>query len=335
MNFKQYQYVFESKALEMPYGRKLYSKFIDKGLHPSILNGKIIDNQNMDELQKYKAGKRTLIIGVRNVSKYASCRPSADYQLPIFSGCPGMCEYCYLMTRTGTIPKMKVNTNLEQVYQIVDELINEKDKGNNFFELSASSDPIPFEPILGIVAELIRHFGSLEKGRLRICTKFDAVDSLLTLEHEGHTDIRFSINSESVISNYEHNTPKLDDRLRAAQKMLHAGYQVGVMIAPVFIYEGWQNEYRELLLKIQNNFKAKPITIEIVAHRFTSRAKESIEQLFPNSKLNMDTQTRQFKFGQFGYGKYVYDQDAYDEIKRFFTQSIAELLPEAKLLYIV
>jgi spore photoproduct lyase len=77
------------------------------------------------------------------------------------------------------------------------------------------------------------------------------------------------------------------------------------------------------------------LRFEIVAHRFTPRAKQTILEVYPATALEMDASKRKWKWGQFGYGKYVYDKQTYEEITSFFTEHLRRLFPEATLDYIV
>ncbi|MGE5483056.1 MAG: spore photoproduct lyase family protein, partial [Bacteroidota bacterium] len=77
------------------------------------------------------------------------------------------------------------------------------------------------------------------------------------------------------------------------------------------------------------------LRFEIVAHRFTPRAKQTILEVYPATTLEMNESKRKWKWGQFGYGKYVYDKQTYEEITSFFTAHLRRLFPEATLDYIV
>lgn len=325
--------VFEKSALDNNCGRKILKLLNEKGYTPVIKTRYSYSGKD-DMHDAFAKGKQTLVIGSRNVSRFETCKPSADFQLPVFSGCPGMCEYCYLMTRTGEKPYTKLNTNLDKVYSIVSDYIKENNR-DTYFELSASSDPIPFEPLTEVVSEIIEHFGKLENARLRICTKFEPAESIIKANHNGHTDFRFSVNTKSVINKYEHATPDLVKRVESAQNIIKAGYSTGIMIAPVFIYNGWENDYKEMLSFIKEKLGNGISTFEVVTHRYTAKAKAAIKRVFPDSGLEMEEENRQFKFGQFGYGKYLYAGEKIKNIKVFFTDSIAEMFPNSKLLYVV
>lgn len=330
------RFVFEKAALKIDYGRKLYNMFEARGLKPEIRQGraKIITCEG-DARQAYREGKRTLIIGARTPAGFESCRPSANYQLPVLTGCPGLCEYCYLMTRMGEHNYVKLNANIDNIFTIVAKYIEEGMPEITSFELSASSDPVPFEEPTGIVSMIINHFGTLKNGRLRICTKYEPGAGILNACHNGHTDFRFSINTPRVINAFEHGTPSLERRIESARNVMDVGYQTGIMLAPVFLDGAWREEYAKVLDTISEKLGSGVVSFEVVTHRYTKRAKETINNIFPHSDLDMDDESRKFKMGQFGYGKYVYDTVKMDEAKEFFQFEIARKFPDAKLLYVV
>ena len=119
---------------------------------------------------------------------------------------------------------------------------------------------------------------------------------------------------------------------------MEAGYPTGFLIAPVFIYDNWKNDYHDLLISLKDKMPEKlahPITFEVISHRYTIVAKNRILKVFPESTLPMNEDDRQFKYGQFGYGKYVYTKDQISQIKEFFTLEIEKIFENKKLLYII
>ena len=207
------------------------------------------------------------------------------------------------------------------------------------FEGSATSDPVPVEPYTHALAKSIEYFGKDPDTRFRFVTKFTDIDTLLHLKHNGHTEIRFSINTDTVIESYEHATPRAKQRIEAARKVMKAGYPVGFLIAPVFIYPHWKEDYL-MLIKMLKDFLPQeglnyPVTFEIISHRFTPTAKNHILQVFEESQLPMDESERTYKYGQFGYGKYVYPKETIAEIKELFEFGLSHLPFPYEIKYII
>ncbi|MGJ0846328.1 spore photoproduct lyase [Tissierella praeacuta] len=333
--------IFEKGSINYNIGRNIYDNFSSKD-NIEIINlnsnkyKEYIPGDNL--YSQYREGKKTLIVGVKRGIKFQSCKPSAHFQLPLVSGCMGQCEYCYLNTRLGDKPFVRVYVNIEEILDTATKYINERLPEITIFEGAATSDPVPVEPYTGSLRQSIEFFGKLDNARFRFVTKYNDVDTLLDIEHNGHTEVRFSINTSFIIDKYEHFTASRNKRIEASIKVAKAAYPIGFLIAPVFIYPGWKEDYSDLLMelaeKLPNNLKF-PITFEIISHRYTTTAKNRILQVFPESELPMKDEERKFKYGQFGYGKYVYDAEVVNEIKEFFTENIGRLFEYKKLLYII
>ncbi|MDF2881450.1 MAG: Spore photoproduct lyase [Clostridiaceae bacterium] len=333
--------IFEKDSLEYSMAKEILDEFKQRN-NVEIIN--LTSNKykqyipGSDLFSQYREGKRTLIAGVKKTLKFQSCKPSAHYQLPLVSGCMGQCEYCYLNTQLGDKPFIKVYVNVEDILQKAGTYIEERLPDITIFEGSATSDPLPVEPYTHSLEKAIIFFGKNKNARFRFVTKYDNVDSLLKLEHNNHTEIRFSINTSYIANKYEHFTASPSRRIEASIKAAEAGYPTGFLIAPVFIYPNWKEEYHGLLLELRNKLPANlkfPLTFEIISHRFTTIAKNRILQIFPESDVPMNEEQRKFKYGQFGYGKYVYPKESIDEIKQFFMQDIEELFSNKEVKYII
>lgn len=330
---------FEPDALNYPLGQELYDKLQEMSvpIFMTSSHNRITGITGKTGLESYQQAKRTLAVGVRRSLDFQSCKPSAHYQLPLNTGCPSMCEYCYLMTTLGKKPYVRVYVNIDEVLCKAESYIKERMPEVTVFEGAATSDPIPTEYLTGLLKRTIEFFGCQPLGRFRFVTKQTHVDSLLTANHAGHTRFRFTLNAESVIKKYEHATPSLQERIAAAVKVAQAGYPIGFIIAPIFYFPDWQHDYYDLLKTLVDALPAvvEPVTFEFITHRFTKRAKNNIMELFPETKLPLDETIRQFKFGQFGYGKYIYLKEQREEIEAFFRQQTIRYFPDAKIEYFI
>lgn len=331
---------FEPAALDYPLGRSLHDR-LKKLAVPITLtasHNRITGLPGKTPAELYREAKRTLVVGVRKSTAFATCRPSADFQLPLATSCPGMCEYCYLATTLGRRPYLRVYVNIGEILAKARAYIDARVPKVTVFEGAATADPLPSEYLTGLLYTTIEYFGRQPLGRFRFVTKYDAVDSLLAAEHNGHTRFRFSLNAPSIIRRYEHLTPDLPARVAAAAKVAGAGYPLGFIIAPIFHYPGWRQEYGDLVAALAGALPpaaGDDLTFELITHRFTKRAKANIEAIFPASSLPMVEEERKYKYGQFGYGKYIYGDEAMAEIKAFMSEQLARHFPAAKLEYLV
>lgn len=340
MPFQPKRVFFERDALAYPLGKELYDHFLARGIEVKMAtsHNRVTGIPGKTPAQAYAEAKRTLVVGVRRTLKFASCKPSAHYQLPLATSCTGKCEYCYLLTTLENKPYIRVYVNVDEILAQTAKYIKERVPEITIFEGAATSDPVPVESYTGALQKATAFFARQKYGRFRFVTKFTEVESLLGVEHQGHTTIRFSLNTDSIIRRYEHDTPRAKARLAAAGKVAAAGYPLGFLIAPIFIYDNWQKEYGELLASLKDTLPRRfsdGFSFELITHRFTTRAKKRIGEIFPGSGLPLDESERQFKYGQFGYGKYVYRQEELAEIKNFFHAQIGRLFPRSEIKYLV
>ena len=285
--------------------------------------------------EKYSRSKKTIYLTVNKQKKLRPCKPSADYQFSLSSSCPGNCEYCYLQTTQGETPFMKLFVNIQEILGVLDDYI-EKGKPNiTSFESGSITDPVALEHLTGNLKSCIEYFAENDYGLLRVITKYDNVDSFTSIKHNKHTKFRFSINSRYVINNFEHGTTSFEERILASKKIAKAGYPLGFIIAPIMIYDGWKEEYKELLDKLYEEIKDynDEITFELIQHRYTLAAKELITKRFPGTKLHMKEEERKQKWGPYGKFKFVYPKERSEEIKEYLTSLISERFLNGRIEY--
>lgn len=338
MSFTPAMVIFRENALEYPLGKKLQERFEKEGIKTKTVSTRGPFNLEPADFRKsFIRAKRIIVVSVRSLSKFQSCKPSAHYQLPLVTGCPAHCQYCYLNTNLGKSPYIKVYVNIDEILKKAEKYMEERKPEVTIFEGSATSDPLPVEKYTGALARVIEYFAREKLGRFRFVTKFSEVDPLLDLDHRGKTEFRFSLNSQYAIDKFEPTTPPVEERVKASGKVYHAGYPSGFLIAPIFIYDQWQEEYEDLIKKLQAALDSdgKGISFELITHRFTSRAKEVIEDIYPKTELPMNEDVREFKYGQFGYGKYVYPAEKREELEKFFKEKLKKYLPQSEIKYFV
>ena len=328
---------FEPQALEYDKGKKIlkWAESLDIPVRYTTSHNRITDLPGETDLEKYRNAKRTLVVGLKKSLKFEQSKPSAEYAIPIGTGCMGHCHYCYLQTTLGQRPYVRVYVNIDEILGQAVKYIEERKPEITRFEAACTSDPLGLEHITGSLAQLIEFMADQPHGRLRFVTKYHHVDPLLSLRHNGNTRIRFSVNSDYVIRYFEPGTSRFAERIEAAGKTARAGYRIGFIIAPIIWYDGWEEGYSSLLKKLGETIpKDTPdLTFELIQHRFTKTAKNIIEQRYPKTKLEMDEAKRKYKWGKYGRGKYVYPDEKAAALREFITERIFDHFPDARIEY--
>jgi spore photoproduct lyase len=333
--------VFTPAALDEPWGQQIHRRVEALGLPiEELAANRVTGLRGADARATYATAKRTLAVVTAPPSQFKlqPIPPSADWQFHLAEGCPAHCQYCYLAGSLSGPPVVRVFANLPT---ILDNLARyERPDAPTTFEASCYTDPLGIEHLTGSLAETIRYFGTRERGYLRWVSKFDAVDHLIDLPHNGQTRCRFSVNADPVSRRLEGGTASVAARLQAARKLAlpreqgGGGYPVGLVVAPIMPIPDWEEHYIRLLDLAQQTIDFPcDLTFELITHRFTPGSKDVLMQWYPNTSLDMDETTRTVKRNKFGGTKYVYGRDMMRTLQRFFKHEIARRFPRAQILY--
>ena len=335
--FQPQRVFFEEEALNYPLGVALLNRMTAAGVQVRMIgsHNRVTGIPGSNPQQSYRESKRTLVVGVKRDLRLDSCKPSADFEFAMGTSCPGGCEYCYLQTHLGKKPYIRVYANIEEILDQVKTVTAEHAPRITTFEAASTSDPLAVEHLTGSLARAIRCFAAEEHARMRVVTKFGAVEPLLDLDHRGHTRFRFSLNTAEIIRQFEHNTASAAERIAAAGQIARAGYPLGFIIAPLFIYPGYEAGYRDLFRQLAQTLDPIPsdLSFELITHRFTASAKRVILERFPGTRLDLDETRRRRKFGKYGLVKYIYPETEYAELKETIQRWLIRFFPMARIEY--
>lgn len=335
-------------ARELAHGRGIAEKAASFDaeiveLSSNRLSGMVSD----DPRRAYMDAKSTLAVVISPFSKrkLQPIPPSADWRFDLAEGCPAHCQYCYLAGSLSGPPVTRVYANIEEILDGLSDYVGRgrvtsasrarADEGTTY-EASCYTDPLAIEHLTGSLAKTIRHFGAWTAPvQLRLTTKYDNLDPLLTLGHGNRTRIRFSVNSAPV-ARFEGGTAPMPARLNAMRHAALAGYPVGLTIAPIMPEGDWRGAYGLLLRQAAAalaDLADVDLTMELITHRFTPKSKTVLNEWYNASKLDMVEENRAKKRTRFGSLKYVYPAQLMKEMREFFENSIPEHLPSARILY--
>jgi spore photoproduct lyase len=345
--------VFTADALKEPFGQTIYERISAFGLPIEIAkNNRINGLRGADERETYRRAKNTLAVvnAPPSAFRLQPIPPSADWQMNLAEGCPAHCQYCYLAGSLAGPPVVRTYANLprllahtttyEGTYPPNRSWQGYESNRPTTFEVSCYTDVLGIEHLTGGLAECIRYYGTRPMGHLRFVSKYDQVDSLLNLPHNGHTRARISVNVDTIARHLEGGTASLEARLQGLRKLAlprelgGGGYPIGVVIAPIMPIPGWREHYTALLNRIAEviDFPCN-MNAEFISHRFTPGSKDVLLQWYPNTSLEMDEATRAEKRTKFGSTKYVYRPEEMKQMKNFFYAEWQKRFPDAPILY--
>ncbi len=335
--FKPKAIYIEKGIEEYQLGKELLEKYKEV---PKI---EIESHNNIEEMRKkqnreFPDMKRNLIIGTRKTHKYTENHKVSDYLVPYTSsGCIAMCMYCYLVCNYNKCAYMRLFVNREQMLEKMIKTANKEyeEKGREVvFEIGSNSDLVLENTITGNLKWTIENFANTDHGMLTFPTKFDMIDDILNLNHNGKVIIRMSVNPEEIINKVEFGTSRLKERILAINKLKQANYKIGILIAPVIFVDNWKELYSQLIERLSNELSEevkKEVFFEIIFMTYSYVHTKINEEAFPNA---INLYNKEIMTGR-GKGKYMYKKEMREEGERFFIKQMQKYFPNNKILYIV
>lgn len=331
--FKPKKIYYEKEIEDYELGRELLKKYEDI---PKV----IIDNHNNIQEMRSKQNsdfpdmKRNLIIGTRKTHKYQENHKVSNFLVPYTSsGCVAMCMYCYLVCNYNKCAYMRLFVNREQMLEKIIKTSNNSSKELTF-EIGSNSDLILENTITNNLVWTIENFANSYKGFLTFPTKFDMVDPILPLQHNGKIIVRMSVNPEEIINKVEFGTSRLNDRINAINKLKEAGYKVGIIIAPVIFTNNWEELYLELIKTLSEKLSNKvkmDVFFEIIFMTYSYVHDKINTEAFPNAINLFDKEKMRGR----GRGKYMYKDEFRKNGEMFFRRELKKYFDGNKILYIV
>ena len=326
---------YEEKAYEYELGKQLLDKYKAQNIPMVIIeNHNNIEQMRKKQNKEFPYMKRNLIIATRKTHKYTENHKVSDYLVPYTSsGCTAMCMYCYLVCNYNKCAYLRLFVNREYMLDKIKKTANKFDK-NMVFEIGSNSDLILENTITSNLEWTIENFNNQEKGTLTFPTKFDMVDSILNLNHNRKIIIRMSVNPEEIINKIEFGTSRLNGRIEAINKLVDAGYVVGILVAPIILVDNWKILYENLLKELNEKLSSKAkkeVFFELIFMTYSYVHNAINHEAFPNA---IDLYNKDLMTGR-GKGKYAYKPAIKDEAKRYMEDLMHKYFPNSEIKYIV
>ena len=326
---------YEEKAYEYELGKKLLDNYKNQNIPMVVIeNHNNIEQMRKKQNKEFPYMKRNLIIATRKTHKYTENHKVSDYLVPYTSsGCTAMCMYCYLICKYNKCAYLRLFVNREYMLEKIKKTANKFDK-NMVFEIGSNSDLILENTITGNLEWTIENFKNQEKGILTFPTKFDMVDPILNLNHNKKIIVRMSVNPEEIITMIEFGTSRLKGRIEAINKLVEAGYIVGILLAPIILVDNWNILYENLLKQLNEKLSERAkreVFFELIFMTYSFVHNAINQEAFPNA---IELYNKELMIGR-GKGKYAYKPVIKDEAKKYMEDLMHKYFPNNEIKYIV
>jgi len=168
--------------------------------------------------------------------------------------CAMGCSYCSIQT---LYPDKKASFD-ENFGEKLDAIDLDPDR---FYHIGTgqSSDALVWGNKNKNLELLIKFAKKWPKILLEFKTKSNNIDFFLKNQLPNNICCSWSMNPPKVIENEEHYTANLEKRLHAARALADRGIKVSFHLHPMIHYEGWRQDYSQMISMITTQFKPEEV----------------------------------------------------------------------------
>ena len=250
---------------------------------------------------------------------------NTEYFISHGNNCNLDCEYCFLQSYfDNAVPTVFINHD-EILTAIKDVLLAAGDK-KTVFHAGELCDALAFDDLTGLSLKLIPLFSEYPNASLELRTKTTTIKNLLTIPRTNNIVISWTFSPQLIIDAYEHKTPSLDERVRAAGKVQKAGYNVGICLDPIILCKDWFNNYKSMIEVLFDRLDiAKIKFVSLGGFRYLPSLTRVIRGRNPETNLLLG------EFAPCIDGKYRYFRPIRVEVYRVIGKAIREISRDVKM----
>lgn len=278
------------------------------------------------------------------VRKSMEIRPSGrstDFISPSFGyGCLFNCSYCYMKRH---LPEgLTVAKNIDTILYEIDrhhffacvEKPNQTHEKYITYDISCNED-FALHAKYHRWKKIFTFFRDHPMCMGSFATK-TIPETFLRFNPKGKIRIRFSLMPQRIADILEPNTAKIEDRIKAIDRFIAAGYDVHVNFSPIILYQGWEIDYEQLFTLLDKNVVNKNI-VKAECIMLTHNHKKhlyNLENNLPGENLLWNPKIQEDKISQYGGNNLRYKRVLKHKAIIKFEQLHSEIVPWNTIRYI-
>ena len=213
--------------------------------------------------------RESLVLGIKSGLSHTKNGRSADFIAASNSnGCLSSCQYCYVARRKGTSNPLTIFVNVEEIAGSIrkhQKKLGAKPEPNQCddkfwtYDIGCNADLSADTFVCDNPGFLVREFTTMEFAKATFATKTVRDDYWLSIDPKGKTRIRYSLMPQEIARYVDIGTSPISERIRSANKLVEAGYEVHFSFAPIIVYQGekWKEDWSKLFEEIDDSLSEK------------------------------------------------------------------------------
>ncbi|MCX8043510.1 MAG: DNA photolyase [Desulfobacterota bacterium] len=196
-------------------------------------------------------------------------------------GCPLDCSYCVLQAYLNN-PFITLYANQDDLFNALRSV----PQGIVRIGTGEFMDSLALDHLTDFSRTALPIVARIPGLVLELKTKTDNIENLLDLDHLGSYIISWSLNTESIAVSEEKGAATIQERIRAARRVVACGYRVGFHFDPLIVYPDCEVEYQNVISLLEENIPPDAVAwISIGSLRFMPHLKKTALQRFPSTAI--------------------------------------------------
>ena len=243
------------------------------------------------------------------------------YYSPGIMNCIYDCEYCFLK---GMYPGRDIC-----IFTDIDETFSELEALEKEFPVyvcaSYNTDLNALENITGYVDKWCREASEHKNISVELRTKCSRTDIYENLPVSDRAIFAFTLSPDEVIEKFEKGTPSLDERLKAVNAAMRAGFPVRLCFDPMIYFRDWKKCYSDMIDKVSSLSDTENVRdISIGTFRISDQYLKNMRKKLPDSEVV------QYPYICEG-GYYQYPEKVRIRMEDHIKELIAERFPKVRI----
>ncbi len=231
-------------------------------------------SKNKAAAYRYEENRGRFIKPCPGTPRYVCC----GYRIVnIAQGCTLGCTYCILDHYfDADIPVLF--SNVEKLYEELEQTVADS-KGILRLGTGEFTDSLLYEDYYNVYARILPIIACSSNAVLELKTKTVHIDPLINMDRYDRIILSWSLNSNYIASQEEHEAPSIEERIKAAQRVEAYGYKLAFHFDPIVFYDGWEQGYKTTIETLFHSIEPNNVVyVSMGSLRFSSHVQASFMQ---------------------------------------------------------
>jgi len=197
------------------------------------------------------------------------------------------CRYCFLQGMYQSANYV-LFVNFEDFQSDIQATAQSEPDRQYFFFSGYDCDSLAMDGVTGFAQSFLPIFADLPNAWLELRTKSVNVQPLIDRTPIPNAVTAFSLNPEPIAKSIEHRAPPLEARLRAIDKLVSAGWKIGLRFDPLIHFEDCLPTYSTFIDAVFERVPENAIhSVTLGSFRSPKGVFKKMEALYPEEPLFM------------------------------------------------